>query len=475
MVGAGWPARSRLSPGVRRARTWVYREMATSALLDAGTGRRSPGAISRPRADIFAGRAGRWPRHDEAAYGLGFCEQAEGRLDAAVRAWERIGPDSPYASLAAVRIAPIALERGRFAHAEDLLRRALARRRGRRRPRPGSSSAASSGSKTAAMRRASCCGRSSARSRTRSASFAASGCSTSRPWRSSGPSPCSRRPPATPPATTASGSGSRTSTGGPAASTKPRPGSATAWTPAPTTPPSGDPGSTGPSRPGGSTRSTAPWPTSPPSRFTRSRGRGPCGPGSPPARAIAGPNGSNSSDWSSSNPPTRARSNASPRSTPWRAGPIASPTSAGGRPSSTGPGNATTSSSSEGRATPPRRPRDGPARRKPWAGPSRPGAGGRSVLRTSPVTRRPRRPWPDSIGPDPPCPEVRTVADLVADLEPSRPERPASSPRPARRRGPTVVRRRRRRAGLDFVFDHDPTPEMPAPRDDVGRGRPARL
>jgi tetratricopeptide (TPR) repeat protein len=104
--------------------SWVYREMKTSALLAAGKEAADRGDLATAGRH-FAAVLARWPEHDEAAYGLGFCEQAEGRLDAAVTAWERIGPDSPYASLSAVRIAPIALERGRFAHAEDLLWSAL--------------------------------------------------------------------------------------------------------------------------------------------------------------------------------------------------------------------------------------------------------------------------------------------------------------------------------------------------------------
>ena len=102
----------------------LHGQWRTSLLLEAGKEAMNRGDLVAAGRD-FAKVLERRPNHDEAAYGLGFSEQAAGRLDLAVKAWERIGPDSPYASLSAVRIAPIALERGRFAYAEDLLRRAL--------------------------------------------------------------------------------------------------------------------------------------------------------------------------------------------------------------------------------------------------------------------------------------------------------------------------------------------------------------
>jgi enediyne biosynthesis protein E4 len=73
----------------------------------------------------FAGMLACRPGDDEAAYRLGFCEQERGRFDDAVNAWERIRPDSPFARSAAARIAPLLLERGHYARAEDLLRRAI--------------------------------------------------------------------------------------------------------------------------------------------------------------------------------------------------------------------------------------------------------------------------------------------------------------------------------------------------------------
>jgi tetratricopeptide (TPR) repeat protein len=103
----------------------VYREWRAAAMLEAGR-------AAMARADFalacahFAGMLAYRPGDDEAAYRLGFCEQERGRLDDALKAWERIRLDSPFAGSAAARIAPILLERGHYARAEDLLRRAVA-------------------------------------------------------------------------------------------------------------------------------------------------------------------------------------------------------------------------------------------------------------------------------------------------------------------------------------------------------------
>src|SRR5262249_25582037 len=103
---------------------WAHREWGTYDLLDrarASTARGKHSAAGPLYAMVLAW----WPRHDESAFGFGVGEEAAGRADAAVRVWRRIDADSPYAILAAARIAPIILERGRFAEAEVLLRRAL--------------------------------------------------------------------------------------------------------------------------------------------------------------------------------------------------------------------------------------------------------------------------------------------------------------------------------------------------------------
>ncbi|WP_435005107.1 FG-GAP-like repeat-containing protein [Tundrisphaera lichenicola] len=99
---------------------WFYRGWRASNLLESARGAVARGERASAARD-YAKVLEWWPRDDEAAYGLGACEQAAGHLDAAAEAWGRIGSDSPYANLAAVKIAPIELERGRFARAEDLL------------------------------------------------------------------------------------------------------------------------------------------------------------------------------------------------------------------------------------------------------------------------------------------------------------------------------------------------------------------
>ena len=58
---------------------------------------------------------------DEALYDLGLCEEARGRQDAALAAWQRIPPRSPYAFKAAIARARIMANTGRFAAAEELL------------------------------------------------------------------------------------------------------------------------------------------------------------------------------------------------------------------------------------------------------------------------------------------------------------------------------------------------------------------
>lgn len=104
--------------------SWISQERKAAALLDSAKGAANRGDFAAAGRD-FRAVLRRWPNHDEAAFGLGVCEQSAGRLDAALKAWEQIGPASRYAPVSAVRIAPIALEHGQFARAEDLLRSAL--------------------------------------------------------------------------------------------------------------------------------------------------------------------------------------------------------------------------------------------------------------------------------------------------------------------------------------------------------------
>jgi tetratricopeptide (TPR) repeat protein len=104
---------------------WAYRELRASAMMEAGRAAVARGDLASACAH-FAGTLAYRPGDDEAAYRLGLCEQEQGRLDEAVRTWERISTDSPFAGFAAARIAPVLLERGHYARAEDLLRRAVA-------------------------------------------------------------------------------------------------------------------------------------------------------------------------------------------------------------------------------------------------------------------------------------------------------------------------------------------------------------
>jgi tetratricopeptide (TPR) repeat protein len=69
----------------------------------------------------------RQPGWDEAAYELGVCEQARGRVDAAVAAWERVPVVSPLTGWIEVRRSRIEMDQGRFVECEALLRSAAAR------------------------------------------------------------------------------------------------------------------------------------------------------------------------------------------------------------------------------------------------------------------------------------------------------------------------------------------------------------
>ena len=103
---------------------WAYREWRAAAMLKEGQAAMARGDFASACAH-FAGMLAYRPGDGEAAYRLGFCEQERGRLDDAVKAWEQIRPDSPFARSAAARIAPILLERGHYSRAEDLLRMAI--------------------------------------------------------------------------------------------------------------------------------------------------------------------------------------------------------------------------------------------------------------------------------------------------------------------------------------------------------------
>jgi thioredoxin-like negative regulator of GroEL len=65
----------------------------------------------------------RSPGWDQAAYLMGVCEKARGRLQEADAAWARIAPDSPFSSQAATGRLELFIERGRPADAEEWIER----------------------------------------------------------------------------------------------------------------------------------------------------------------------------------------------------------------------------------------------------------------------------------------------------------------------------------------------------------------
>jgi tetratricopeptide (TPR) repeat protein len=92
-----------------------------SAVTDMDAGRY---AKARSRLiDLVARR----PTWGEAAYQFGVCEQALERSDAALDAFARVPRDSEWAGWGDVRSSRLEMDRGRFAHCEELLRRAAAR------------------------------------------------------------------------------------------------------------------------------------------------------------------------------------------------------------------------------------------------------------------------------------------------------------------------------------------------------------
>ena len=91
--------------------------------------------LGRAERDMAAGRFGvgagatrpdsrrRWPGRDEVEYPLGVCESELGHIGPALDAWARVPDDSVFAPRAALERARLALEHGRFAAAEESLRR----------------------------------------------------------------------------------------------------------------------------------------------------------------------------------------------------------------------------------------------------------------------------------------------------------------------------------------------------------------
>ena len=64
----------------------------------------------------------RRPSWGEAYYQLGLCEEARGQAEAALTAFSRVSPSSPFATKAAIAAGRVLSNTGRFAAAEALLR-----------------------------------------------------------------------------------------------------------------------------------------------------------------------------------------------------------------------------------------------------------------------------------------------------------------------------------------------------------------
>ncbi|HZW30210.1 MAG TPA: tetratricopeptide repeat protein, partial [Isosphaeraceae bacterium] len=97
---------------------------------------RRRGELAAARQEMAAGRLGsarkrlarlaaEQPDQAEVAYELGRCEAARGRPEAALAAWARVRPDSPWATPAALAFAQAAVALGRIAAAERILHAAL--------------------------------------------------------------------------------------------------------------------------------------------------------------------------------------------------------------------------------------------------------------------------------------------------------------------------------------------------------------
>ena len=93
-------------------------------------------AVAEARDDIEAGRhataarklsafLAQRPDSDEAAFLLGTCEKATGRLHAAAEAWHWVRPGSPFAPRAIQKLVELEVEAGQFAAAEQLVEQAM--------------------------------------------------------------------------------------------------------------------------------------------------------------------------------------------------------------------------------------------------------------------------------------------------------------------------------------------------------------
>jgi tetratricopeptide (TPR) repeat protein len=105
---------------------WWYESSLAEARRAVAAGRF---AYARPR----LARLATWsPGRADVEFALGVCEQATGRLDAAIAAWSRIPPSSKLAEDAALKWGEAEMDRGRLVEAEAVFQAALSRP-GRRR------------------------------------------------------------------------------------------------------------------------------------------------------------------------------------------------------------------------------------------------------------------------------------------------------------------------------------------------------
>ena len=105
---------------------WGVERWELRVVLDRARGelRRGNYAEAQPR---LAWLASRWSNRGEVPYLLGLCALAEGRPEAAMRAWGRVPRGSVFAEESALRSRRLAMDRGRFVEAEAALTVALAR------------------------------------------------------------------------------------------------------------------------------------------------------------------------------------------------------------------------------------------------------------------------------------------------------------------------------------------------------------
>ncbi len=99
-------------------------ELVRNEALSARAGPGQPRDGERPApsgAQRFADVANRQPNWGEAIYLLGICEESLGHFEAAMTAWSRVPPDSPFATKAVLGRVGILSNMGRFTPAETLL------------------------------------------------------------------------------------------------------------------------------------------------------------------------------------------------------------------------------------------------------------------------------------------------------------------------------------------------------------------